>query len=351
MRYFFNQSLVLLIATVVLLISGCSNNKDFVPSIFYQESDGTTAVRLELPNGESKIIYSINEPLFASGIKCEYTYTEPMSGLSFLDGDTLFKLVNTSYAKTSGGEFQLFYLYQKNEEIIIFRENIWVSGVGDSEVVLKGNLFELSSDNESAPEKNSDTSIRKTKMTFVGNDNPRNSMELSIEGTTAILIEYEGYEKVRTINAKFINNELFTDDANFNYKLHGDYLCYTMEGSEYCYTKTKESKNPKGNYSFQSLSELRGIVISSSLRNMKKRLGEPNESMGADDYLLKYHNWKPFSVYSANRTMYSLVFVYENLLEKPVVVIFNNHNGKVFDVMFQDEIKSFEDLAVNYGDD
>ena len=73
--------------------------------------------------------------------------------------------------------------------------------------------------------------------------------------------------------------------------------------------------------------------------------------MGADDYLLKYHNWKPFSVYSANRTMYSLVFVYESLLEKPVVVIFNNHNGKVFDVMFKDEIKSFEDLAVNYGND
>lgn len=351
MRKLVKKYLILLMSSMVMLLSSCSNNKDFVPSIFYQESDGTTEVRLELPDGESKIIYSIKEPLFASGIKCEYTYPEPMSGLSFLDCDTLYKLVNTSYAKTSGGEFQLFYLYQKNEEIIIFRENIWASGVGDSEVVLKGNLFDFSSDNESAPVKTSETSIQKTKMTFINNDIPSNSIELTIEGTTAILVEYEGYEKIRTINAKFINNELFTDDADFNYKLHGDYLCYTMEGSEYCYQKTKESKNPKGNYSFQSLSELRGIVISSSLRNMKKRLGEPNESMGADDYLLKYHNWKPFSVYSANRTMYSLVFVYESLLEKPVVVIFNNHNGKVFDVMFKDEIKSFEDLAVNYGND
>lgn len=111
---------------------------------------------------------------------------------------------------------------------------------------------------------------------------------------------------------------------------------------------TKEKQTVNSNSSFQSLGEIRTLVLSASLRIMKKRLGEPDESMGADDYLLKYHNWKPFSVYSSNRTLYSLVFVYENLLEKPIVVIFNNQSGEVFDVMYKDDIKSFEDLAVNF---
>lgn len=351
MKIIYLKSQIIFLSILVLVITSCESKKDFIPSISYQETNGINEVRLELPDGESKIIYRINEPIFATGKKCEYTYPEPMSGLSFLQGDSLYKLVNTSFAKTSGGEYQVFYIYMKNEDVIIFRENLWVSGLGNSEVILKGNLFDFSSDGISESKLSKKEKNEKSKMTFMNNDNPRNTIELSINGSTAVLVEFMGYDNIRTIQAKFINDELFTDDADFNFKLNGDNLCYTMEGNEYCYRKIKDSKTSVKNYSFQSLSDLRGMIISSSLRNMKKRLGEPDESMGADDYLLKYHDWKPFSVYSANRTAYSLVFVYENLLQKPVVVIFNNHNGKVYDVMYKDEIKSFEDLAVNYGND
>jgi hypothetical protein len=84
---------------------------------------------------------------------------------------------------------------------------------------------------------------------------------------------------------------------------------------------------------------------------MKRQLREPDEVLSADDFMLKYHNWKPFSVYSSQRLLYSVIYVYENICDRPIIVIYNSNNAKVFEVMYKDDVTSFEDLAVDYGYD
>lgn len=137
----------LLIFTLLVSLIRCNSNiNNYKPSIIYNENNDSTEVRLTLPNGGSKIIYRIEKTILKSGEKCSYVSDMPMSGLAFLEDDTTYRLVNTSYANTGEEEYHTFYIYQKDKEIIVFRELIGVSGVGDYEVVFKGNITNSSED-------------------------------------------------------------------------------------------------------------------------------------------------------------------------------------------------------------
>jgi hypothetical protein len=157
-----------------------------------------------------------------------------------------------------------------------------------------------------------------------------------------------------SVKGKFFNNDLIMDDDYYHYTLTGDELCFGAEGVDECFNKVSERTNGTESNSFQSqpsntLMQIRSLVISGGLNNMKKRLGQPDESLTAHDFMLKYYNWEPFSVYSNQRIMYSDCYVYEHISDKPIVIVFNSHNGKVYEVYYKDEIQSYEDLAVNYG--
>jgi len=113
---------------------------------------------------------------------------------------------------------------------------------------------------------------------------------------------------------------------------------------------TDEKTNVKNTKSF---SEIRSLIISGTKQNMIRQLGKANEEYSADDFMKKYYNWKAFSVYSAQRLLYSQVFLYENIdnTGKTILVVYSSHNGKVYEVMYKDDLKSYEDLSVNFGND
>lgn len=103
----------------------------------------------------------------------------------------------------------------------------------------------------------------------------------------------------------------------------------------------------------KSFSEIRSLIISGTKQNMIRQLGKANEEYSANDFMEKYYDWKAFSVYSAQRLLYSQVFLYENIdnTGKTILVVYSSHNGKVYEVMYKDDLKSYEDLSVNFGND
>jgi uncharacterized protein (TIGR02145 family) len=103
----------------------------------------------------------------------------------------------------------------------------------------------------------------------------------------------------------------------------------------------------------KSFSEIRSLIISGTKQNMIRQLGNPNEEYSADDFMEKYYNWKAFSVYSAQRLLYSQVLLYDNVdnTGKTILVVYSSHNGRVYEVMYKDDLKSYEDLSVNFGND
>lgn len=114
--------------------------------------------------------------------------------------------------------------------------------------------------------------------------------------------------------------------------------------------ETKEKTNSE---SKKTISEIRSLIISGTKQNMIRQLGNANEEYSSDDFMEKYYNWKAFSVYSAQRLLYSQVFLYENIdnTGKTILVVYSFHNGKVYEVMYKDDLKSYEDLSVNFGND
>ena len=88
------------------------------------------------------------------------------------------------------------------------------------------------------------------------------------------------------------------------------------------------------------------MVIAGGKRNFLNRLGKPDEALSASDFLEKYYNRKRQSVYETNILIDGSVYIYNNLTEKPVAIIYDAKKGRVFEVMYKDEIKSLEDVAV-----
>ncbi len=265
--------------SLIFVFIGCnSKNNKYIPSISYNEIETTNEVRLELPNGESKIIYKIDEPIFESGRKCSYTSKQPLSGVSFLNGDSSFRLVNTSFAKLSVGIYNLFYIYKKNDEIIVFRESIskWVSDVVDFEIVFKGNLQKIKGD-EIIKVKNNSPNLSKEIITeFISDYDPNINVELIIKAKEFTLNVFQNDSLTESRKGIYFNNNLYTNSENtFDYYFNGDNLCY---GEDTCFSKTKETINGVETIFF------RGEKLSSSEKIIKINWGMENTTNLTKDY-------------------------------------------------------------------
>jgi hypothetical protein len=170
---------------------------------------------------------------------------DSLSGLSFLKGNSSFRLVNTSYTKLSGGKYNIFYIYKKNDDIIVFRELIWVSGVGDSGVVFKGNLQKIKGD-KLVKAKNDSASLQKENITeFISDYDPNIKIKLIIKVKGVTLNMYQNESLTSSLKGKLFKNKLFINSEfsdGVEYYFNGDKLCYYSEGNpeENCFSKTKE---------------------------------------------------------------------------------------------------------------
>lgn len=245
----FNYNLKLTITTLIWVITSCNSNKNnYSPSISYNELETSNEVRLELPNGESKIIYKIDEPIFESGKKCSYTQKQPLSGLNFLNNDKTFLLVNTSYAKLSGGKYDVFYIYIKNDTVIVFREQIWVSGVSDSGVIFNGNIQQAKGDNLLRKDAESRENNNKVITEFVDDYDPYSKIVLTEKGKDITLNQYDDEALIVTLEGRLFNNKIYINSElsdGIDYYFNGNKLCYYTEGNpdEVCFSKIKEINN------------------------------------------------------------------------------------------------------------
>lgn len=274
--------------SLIFVFIGCnSKNNKYIPSISYNEIETTNEVRLELPNGESKIIYKIDEPIFESGKKCpqklSQTLAQPMSGLDFLNNDSAYKLVNTSYVKLSGGKFDLFYIYQKKDLVIVYREQIWVSGVNDYDVIFKGNIQltkgdELKKINNELSKKNTEVITE-----YTSDYEPNNTIKFIVNGKNITLNEYQNESLTSSLKGKVFNDKSYINsdfNAGIIYYFEGDKLCYGYEGvpDDNCFSKTKETVNGVETIFF------RGEKLSSGDKIIKINWGMDNTTNFSRDW-------------------------------------------------------------------
>lgn len=113
--------------------------------------------------------------------------------------------------------------------------------------------------------------------------------------------------------------------------------------------ESNENKISSKNTSKKSFGEIRSLIISGNEKNMIRQLGKPDEEYSAHDFLEKYYNWKPISVYTSQRPIGIDVFVYHGLdnTNSTILVIYNFEKGRVTDLLYKSDVKSFEDVCVH----
>jgi hypothetical protein len=109
------------------------------------------------------------------------------------------------------------------------------------------------------------------------------------------------------------------------------------------------NKANQQNSSKKSFTEIRSLIISGNKNNMIRQLGEPNEEYSAYDFLKKYYDWKPISVYTSERPLGISIFVYDNIdnTNNTILVIYNFNKRQVTDIIYKSDVKSFEDVCVH----
>ncbi len=217
-----------------------TSDKNYIPTISYFENGESNEVRLNLPNGGSKVIHVFDEPILQSGKQCLHTNDAEFEAKSHLNGDTSYHLVNTSYSKTSGGRFNIIFVFQKVEEVIVCMEMIEIQGFVDSKLLFKGNLFQTNLDAlPEAKEKNNTLKIKKF-IKYISDNNSNETIKLIIDDEDVSMEFYLNDELIRMIKGTYRNSRLLMDDEEVNYVLSENNLCYHLEGNDYCYTKTSE---------------------------------------------------------------------------------------------------------------
>jgi hypothetical protein len=241
------KKIIILIAVSISIIACTSKNelkedKSFTPSISYIENGDFTEVRLNLPNGGSKVIYQFDEPILVSGKKHAYQKdVESQTRLNYKI-DSTYKLVNTSYCKTSGGRYNLLYLFQKKKEVIVSMEVIEIQGFVDAKLLFKANIFNAKNDPLTEAKTSNMVEPVKRLMNFVSDDNTNEYIKLVLDGKDVLMEFYRDNEIIRIIKGSYIDQKLLMDDEEVNYILTENSLCYHLEGYDYCYTKTSDKK-------------------------------------------------------------------------------------------------------------
>lgn len=99
----------------------------------------------------------------------------------------------------------------------------------------------------------------------------------------------------------------------------------------------------------KTFAEIRSLIISGNKKNMIRQIGEPNEEYSAHDFLKKYYNWKPVSVYTSQRPIGINVFVYNGIdnTDRQILVIYNFEKSQVTEILYTSDVKSFEDICIH----
>lgn len=241
------KKIIFLLVTSISMFACTSKNKlkndgNFTTSISYIENGDFTEVRLNLPNGGSKVIYEFKEPILKSGKNCTYTTdVETQARLDF-NIDSTYKLVNTSYSKTSGGRYNLLYLFQKKKEVIVSMEVIEIQGFVDAKLLFKANIFNVKNDPLTEAKTSNMVEPVKRLMNFVSDDNTNEYIKLVLDGKDVSMEFYRDNEIIRIIKGSYIDQKLLMDDEEVSYILTENSLCYHLEGYDYCYSKTSDKK-------------------------------------------------------------------------------------------------------------
>jgi hypothetical protein len=212
-----------------------SVDESFIPDISFVPNNDINEVRMSLPKGGTKVIYSFNEPIFESGKKLLNSDNIPFIGIN----DSSYSLVKIFCAKTSRGKYNNFYLYMKKNNVIVAFEATEIQGLVDRKIVFNGDIHKTLKDKE--PQTvllNTNEKVKKF-MTFVSMDNQDEIIKLVIDGNEVSMEFYFNGILERSINGRYINKKLLMDD-DYDYNFVNNKLCYNLEGYEYCYTKTDE---------------------------------------------------------------------------------------------------------------
>lgn len=208
------------------------NNENFIPEIQYNQIGDKTNVFLTLPDNLNKVIYEIDEPVFNSGVKCDYTHESPLSGNKSFENQQNFKIVNTSFVKLSD-RTNVFYIYKNKNRVIVFREEFMVSGISDSEVIFNEDITKLIGENQ-VDNSDNDEKI----LIFEAEDSFRGytakyKYEIKIKDKMLLLNEYENNSLINSQKGKFINGKIYIeDDSGVSYQIEDDYFCIYVEGGE-----------------------------------------------------------------------------------------------------------------------
>lgn len=112
--------------------------------------------------------------------------------------------------------------------------------------------------------------------------------------------------------------------------------------------KTEENQISSSS-TMKSFGEIRSLIISGNKKNLIRQIGEPDEEYSAHDFLEKYYNWKPISVYTSQRPIGINVFVYNGIdnTNGQILVIYNFEKSQVTEILYTSDVKSFEDICIH----
>jgi hypothetical protein len=194
-------------------------------------------------------------------------------------------------------------------------------------------------------------------------ENQKSSYKFTFKGNKVdILYKYSDYTSP-VEKAELKDGKIIKGGCSDCYVLNQNSLCVpnpeTGQSDCYSFIRSKsthdieETMNPttSNNNSTQensnkfSLGDIRGQIIEGSKQEMIRIYGEPDEEYYAHDFLKKYFDFEPFSVYSAEFNIGQTVFIYRNIEtnNKPILVLY--YESKIISVKYLSDIKSYKDLS------
>jgi hypothetical protein len=271
-----NSSFLLLL--VLFSLYRCTNKEIYEPKILCQKTDSNNEVRLTLPNGGSKVILEINEPILKSGEKSEFT--DDM--LVFFDRDSSFKLVHSSYIVIGRNTFYHFFVFKKGNQLIVFKTENDEAGVGKNEVLYEGDIYTTKEDeikkveNSAINEKQDENKV----ITYSNDYDAENIIRLEINGDKVELTEYKNGNTINTLNGKYFNNKVYIESEYVSYEFTDNTIRVSDEGYEAKYTKTDEIINDekKNNLNYNIFSDEKILKFNWGMENKTNFIGDMKSS-------------------------------------------------------------------------
>jgi hypothetical protein len=215
---------------VILIVVSCSNKHEFETELVFKKiKTNLTEVRITLPDGGSKIVKVINEPIFESGESIDNE--EAMTFTNKKD----YRLIKSYFSRVSGKIIH-FFIYSKSQEYIVFYEETNVAGFGESNVIYDGNIH--NEINEVSPNYSElETLIFEGTCYSSSYELVNCKYELLIKGEVLILNMYQNDNLIKTLNGIYFEKNIYIDADEPFYTIENNQLCVSGEGFAECYAK------------------------------------------------------------------------------------------------------------------